>query len=491
MAAPPNVAEPPPPTEFAALVAAGRMQAACDLALTLPRHAIDQHMLRMLMNASLAADHARARHLAIGLAVEMRLAHGVRAVIVQRLADAGLDEEAQAVILADPGFPNAPQHAKQKVVNAYVSLARAVRTPLQRQAIHAAIRRMLNRAPMPAERSPLQLPQMAASAEFLAPHPLVLIPAGPDAERDADQFREQASAFETQLRAPTAQAILLHDVYVSRSGEIWDAQGRLLRDNWRILPPERRDAMADAPVIDEAVDALDGTRNFFHWMTETLPSLAFAALPGAPDWPVLLAEDAPGFAAASLAMVAPALAARVRPVGEVAFVRRLHLGSRRASDLRFWGAYDHLFGPMIAHADALPPGPDDSDLLYISRRDSALRPMLNEAVLEAALARLGFSAVTLSSLSLAEQISRVRRARMIVAPHGAGLAHLLLARPGTQVLEITNSRDGFHHLTFGMARLSRLRGHRHTIWLQHGHPTVAAWSVRVPAIVAAARAMLG
>ena len=286
--------------------------------------------------------------------------------------------------------------------------------------------------------------------------------------------------------------MLARDVYVTRTGEIWDAQGRMLRDNRRVLRPECLAAMADAPVFEEAVDALDGTGNFFHWMAETLPSIAFAAAPGAPCLPVLLREDTPAFVAASLDLASPALAARVRRVGEAAFVRRLHIGPRNTANLRFGGAYDHLLGPVIAHADRLPPAAEDAtDLLYISRRDSPIRPMSNEAELEGVLAGLGFRVLLLGALPLAEQVRAVRRARVIVAPHGAGLAHLLFARPGTRVLELLSIRDGVHPLAFCMARLSRLRGHRHAIWIQRGHPTDKAWTARIPEVLAIVREVVG
>ncbi len=80
--------------------------------------------------------------------------------------------------------------------------------------------------------------------------------------------------------------------------------------------------------------------------------------------------------------------------------------------------------------------------LYVSRRDSAGRRVVNEAALMAALAPRGFTEVTLSALPLAGQVAAFATAEMIVAPHGAGLAHLAFAAPGTRVVEIFPSSHG-------------------------------------------------
>ena len=108
------------------------------------------------------------------------------------------------------------------------------------------------------------------------------------------------------------------------------------------------------------------------------------------------------------------------------------------------------------------------------------------------LAGLGFRVLALGALLLADQVRAVRRARVIAAPHGAGHAYLLVARPGTQALGPLGIRDGVHPFAFCMVRLSRLRGHRHAIWIQRGPPsTEKALIARIPGVLAAVREMLG
>jgi capsular polysaccharide biosynthesis protein len=77
--------------------------------------------------------------------------------------------------------------------------------------------------------------------------------------------------------------------------------------------------------------------------------------------------------------------------------------------------------------------------LYVSRKDSKRRRMINEDILEAQLAARGFKIVTLSSLPLSEQFALFRAADVVVAPHGAGLSNLIFSRQGTRVIELSMS----------------------------------------------------
>ncbi len=78
--------------------------------------------------------------------------------------------------------------------------------------------------------------------------------------------------------------------------------------------------------------------------------------------------------------------------------------------------------------------------LFISRAAARRRRLSNEPEVMAALAPMGFEAVRLEELSWAEQVACFRRAKVIVAPHGAGLANLVFCAPGTRVVEGFNRR---------------------------------------------------
>lgn len=82
-----------------------------------------------------------------------------------------------------------------------------------------------------------------------------------------------------------------------------------------------------------------------------------------------------------------------------------------------------------------------SERLYISRRDANYRRVANEEALLAALEPLGFQTVILSRLSLADQIALFQRAKVIVAPHGAGLVNLVFCAPETRVIELFSPKS--------------------------------------------------
>ncbi|HTJ79132.1 MAG TPA: glycosyltransferase family 61 protein [Rariglobus sp.] len=92
--------------------------------------------------------------------------------------------------------------------------------------------------------------------------------------------------------------------------------------------------------------------------------------------------------------------------------------------------------------------------LYISRENARRRRVANESVLWSQLEARGFRRIHLENLSWSEQINAFRHAKVIVAPHGAGLANLAFCRPQTQVVEF------FHrsYLNPCFWRLAALRG---------------------------------
>ncbi|MBQ9539769.1 MAG: glycosyltransferase family 61 protein [Treponema sp.] len=75
-------------------------------------------------------------------------------------------------------------------------------------------------------------------------------------------------------------------------------------------------------------------------------------------------------------------------------------------------------------------------LIYISRNRSGRRRILNEEELLPILKRYAFKTYYLEELGLLEQQQLFASARMVIAPHGAGLVNLVWSREGTTVLEL-------------------------------------------------------
>ncbi|SHE46778.1 glycosyltransferase 61 family protein [Acidocella aminolytica] len=73
--------------------------------------------------------------------------------------------------------------------------------------------------------------------------------------------------------------------------------------------------------------------------------------------------------------------------------------------------------------------------IFISRRDSNSRKLVNEDDLVAIARICGFDVVTLSEMSLRDQALTFSNASHIIGAHGAGLTNIIFCEPGTKVLE--------------------------------------------------------
>lgn len=187
--------------------------------------------------------------------------------------------------------------------------------------------------------------------------------------------------------------------------------------------------------------------NYFHWTLDTIGRL------GAADDATLAACDrvlAPvlqrafqleGFAHTGLADRLPM---RMVGPGSLLRVERFVVPWSLSCDHRPHRLLPRTFcrWPSLAH----PAARTWPERVYIDRRGSNNRRMVNEDELVSALERLDFMPVRLEALGLAEQITLFNQARIIVAPHGAGLANLVFARPGTSVIEIHS--DSWVHWCF-------------------------------------------
>ena len=289
-------------------------------------------------------------------------------------------------------------------------------------------------------------------------------------------------------RAGPPEMTVLEEVFVDRNGIIWDRDGRVVVAHGDPAAPAPPAAMASAEEIPEAVLAIERFNNIYHWFAEWMPSLAWRLNDAQGSAPLLLSDRAAPFMAESIALGAVA-AAPIRPVGDAVFVRKLWLGSRAPVRLIHQASYGGLMARIGARAEEAAGPAIGGAPLYLSRRDSTKRRMGNEAELEAALAARGFACLTFSGRPLAEQIALIRRAPMIVAPHGAGLGLLLLARPGARVLEIVPAAPGAMDLRTCFAKMSLVSGLRHEIWLEPSNPFTGQWQTDIPGLLQVLQAL--
>lgn len=175
---------------------------------------------------------------------------------------------------------------------------------------------------------------------------------------------------------------------------------------------------------------LGGHANHFHWL---LMNFARLALLDAADRAVDGVLIPAGLTAAQHALVEGVLpGVPQRPVerGAAWRVEQLVLPWRAAGG-------DGVNPVAVAFFRTLFPTPAGGPRrIYLSRQGASARPLMNEAELIAVLRRAGVVPVAMEALTLAHQVALAGAADLIVAPHGAGLANLAFARPGTRVVEL-------------------------------------------------------
>jgi hypothetical protein len=91
------------------------------------------------------------------------------------------------------------------------------------------------------------------------------------------------------------------------------------------------------------------------------------------------------------------------------------------------------------------------DKLYISRKRSARRKLVNEDQVERLLRAYGFECIHNEDLNFHEQVSVFSNAQYVISIHGAGLTNMLFMKENSRVLELhkkrTNNAD-WHSFAF-------------------------------------------
>lgn len=208
----------------------------------------------------------------------------------------------------------------------------------------------------------------------------------------------------------------------------------------RVFPDGRRYVVslpAPAISIDAPCVLLGGDENYSHWLTRNLTKMflvedqpEYAALP------LLVNEDLSGYQREYLALLGISAERLIRvPRGTVVACRDLVVPTQLHRHPRMRQGIDWLRGRLAKWMSADVP----RDLLFLSRKDSNTRVLLNEDELAGALQALGFRTMIAGTMSVAEQIGAFSRARVVVGSHGAGLTNLMFAPYGALAIEITSA----------------------------------------------------
>lgn len=90
--------------------------------------------------------------------------------------------------------------------------------------------------------------------------------------------------------------------------------------------------------------------------------------------------------------------------------------------------------------------------IYINRLDTMARRLANEEEVIKCVEAHGFTSISLSGLSLAQQAALFSNATHVIAPHGAGETNVLFCKPGTKLLELLLDK----YVQWSMRRINSL-----------------------------------
>lgn len=85
--------------------------------------------------------------------------------------------------------------------------------------------------------------------------------------------------------------------------------------------------------------------------------------------------------------------------------------------------------------------------IYISREGQALRFVENETETVALLEKYGFKKIIAEKFSYDDQINIMKRAKYLVAPHGAGITNIFFMSQNSHLLELASKPDDFKPIT--------------------------------------------
>jgi hypothetical protein len=301
--------------------------------------------------------------------------------------------------------------------------------------------------PLPSERVDVALPELFAALGIVAPRPL--------------QLTDHIYSVEDALVTGWAGAMIKDGLLLTvRPQHNWVAALRAHPHKVRTLPGDR-------PYFN-LMAATPAKGHIFHWLFNAMAPLLAYLESGKCDTGLGLIVNAAEseIQRHSIGYLKEHYGIRaVVPVAQNEAVRVPHLQAvipvphipRALQSPLGLGRLRNL-GGFIAGQD----GEDWVKRIYVSRHDARLRRVLNEKSFMPKLESRGFQRAILGELPIAQQVALFSQAEIVVAPHGAGLAHIAWCNPGTKIVEFFPSPYGprglVRNATYDYWLLSQLLG---------------------------------
>lgn len=266
---------------------------------------------------------------------------------------------------------------------------------------------------------------------------------------------------------PDAVVVAGNDGFITASG-VWQDHGLASFDPSSMEPKGNATVVAvagdramirryrDGGMIPEGIFCCGSySRNYYHFLIETLPRAIFAARLAPAGTPILTDDDMPAQHYQALRLILPD-----HPILRLARhrsyqVKRLWAGSMPNSFqdaflkadvpvdavrvhpqiLRLYADLARRLWPVSAERERLPRR-------LLLQRTSRWRQLLNADALIAAMARRGFEVRDPARMSFADQIRAIANADAIAGQSAAYFANIAFARPGAEVFALFSNAPG-------------------------------------------------
>jgi capsular polysaccharide biosynthesis protein len=234
---------------------------------------------------------------------------------------------------------------------------------------------------------------------------------------------------------------------------------------WCLDPPDDGDVLC----VREGFTMLGAHTDFFgHWMCEYLPKYVAARLSGLlPDVPVLIDSHMPASHREALERLYRPVAIIEVPAFRVVHVERLwcaptlsYYPLHEVRNEHFgWDAVSasaERFEPIVRdlqrRLDSIILDTHRGSRVYLARKMSRHRRLMNAAEVETVARELGFEVAFPEDMAFVDQAALLRDAELVIAPEGSAIFLAMFSRPSTTLLILS------HPLTDVLADCNSLFG---------------------------------
>ncbi|MCH9630432.1 MAG: hypothetical protein S4CHLAM37_04310 [Chlamydiia bacterium] len=188
--------------------------------------------------------------------------------------------------------------------------------------------------------------------------------------------------------------------------------------------------------------AQEGAANYYHWMVEVLPKLAFLE-----ENHIEYDQIYTPFSSPFMRQTLELFGVDRKKVVEALPGRHIKAQELIALSAPAFSCYTpewicrYLRNKLISKAKDVISSQIFSKKVFISRKKASYRRVINEDEVFALLQKQGFKRYFLEELSILEQVFLFHNAEVIIAPHGAGLVNLIFAEPHTKIVELFQEHE--------------------------------------------------